>query len=1027
MMLKRIKIKIIELFHSPPLLYLLSAFTAYFIFQYNLINDARNFNDLTWKIILTILQGIILGGLYSLWLKKKLDKNENHHLVSTINSLHQTLFLFWFYPLHLTVGSFSLNRFLPLIIGFGVVLIILNYYRQSHLSPRFTPKTILTGLIVLFFALFSSWIYMSYPHSELILSLKSTEDTKLMIQENLKDKAPSTSHYSIAKSDDYQVVTFKLSRLSNLRNLRIVFTNPSSILIKELTLRTNNDKITLSPAQILSNFNSNEGFSRLETEDDKLLVQTDKDEVHLESTKLFIDTITELDQSTIATERLQVIVFLFFLAIVVLISLLPSASGKLNFDLLIIYFVIYLIFISLLKTYAEAVVFNGIPFDGPFQLFNNLRRLADTQIPGKDYQVFHGLGSGYLHLLPYLLLGKNFLASEIARWGVSLLVFPLVNYLFLRAINLNKRAAVLLTILLSLMIPLFDLTVLSEPANSLISIRSFFPVVIAAIFFKYQSSFVNRDIIRSNQSNSRVKRIIRNHLWEMLAAILTVIAFFFSVEHGLATFGALFITVLLFPPGQKTGKERLISLAFYMISTALSLCLFYFLLSGPYFIQTLNYALKDVPADQFWYFGTPPNNFVKNFWDLINPNIVAVRILLALFILLPLCVFSYFKDTAKRYLFSLLIFLLSEGLITATLPYLGIMSLNYSTPLMRINLLVTIALGVYWTSLIQPQLAKLGKQSDSTSHLAVKTEAILMGIIFILFTAYHLPNIFPEIFNKFYSLQRFSTAKTFQGIRLIPKWEKDIAVLTTVIPRDQARKQGLWSTYSGLLEAEYDIFNPAFDYIIHALGENGRQDYLMKFNEEKPTFVITAKKSFAYEEWLQNTTWPFYETLLLNYHPIDELSYGLIWKKDEDKKWQPPSDYDFEGEISLDHYSEIEIPIDHAKEKGSILVLNIEYQIKNPYKHLPLLKDLPRYLLYPYNCRSKTAIALPPYKNALSFPLILKANQSPLIKVRIEPYLSGVSLDIKKMQYRYLKIDDVNTQALINSKYVESSQETDQD
>ena len=44
----------------------------------------------------------------------------------------------------------------------------------------------------------------------------------------------------------------------------------------------------------------------------------------------------------------------------------------------------------------------------------------------------------------------------------------------------------------------------------------------------------------------------------------------------------------------------------------------------------------------------------------------------------------------------------------------------------------------------------------------------------------------------------------------------------------------LWSTYAGWIEARNGIFNPSFDYIIHALGPDNRRRYVDTFRSTAP-------------------------------------------------------------------------------------------------------------------------------------------------------------------------------------------------
>src|SRR3954469_21170580 len=81
----------------------------------------------------------------------------------------------------------------------------------------------------------------------------------------------------------------------------------------------------------------------------------------------------------------------------------------------------------------SAMHFDGPPVDGPFQLFNALRRIAAGQRGGADFQFFHGMGVPYLHYLPFRLFGGGFLASEITRQLISIIAYPAVLVVFFRA------------------------------------------------------------------------------------------------------------------------------------------------------------------------------------------------------------------------------------------------------------------------------------------------------------------------------------------------------------------------------------------------------------------------------------------------------------------------------------------------------------------------------------------------------------------------------------------------------------------
>src|SRR5262245_6949823 len=63
--------------------------------------------------------------------------------------------------------------------------------------------------------------------------------------------------------------------------------------------------------------------------------------------------------------------------------------------------------------------FDGSATDGPFQLFDALRRIDAGQLPGRDFPAFHGLALQLLHYVPFKLLGSDLYASELTRQLVS--------------------------------------------------------------------------------------------------------------------------------------------------------------------------------------------------------------------------------------------------------------------------------------------------------------------------------------------------------------------------------------------------------------------------------------------------------------------------------------------------------------------------------------------------------------------------------------------------------------------------------
>src|SRR5262245_21297440 len=90
--------------------------------------------------------------------------------------------------------------------------------------------------------------------------------------------------------------------------------------------------------------------------------------------------------------------------------------------------ILFLVFAapSVIVAFENAMHFSGSAIDGPFQLYNALRRIQAGFRPGIDFQFFHGLGTAYLHYLPDRLFGGGLAGSQLARELIAAAAQPLV-------------------------------------------------------------------------------------------------------------------------------------------------------------------------------------------------------------------------------------------------------------------------------------------------------------------------------------------------------------------------------------------------------------------------------------------------------------------------------------------------------------------------------------------------------------------------------------------------------------------------
>src|ERR1035438_8603840 len=135
----------------------------------------------------------------------------------------------------------------------------------------------------------------------------------------------------------------------------------------------------------------------------------------------------------------------------------------------------------LIQGLGVTLAFDGAPVNGPFQLYNPLRRIAAGQVPGRDFVFFHGIGVPYLHYPLFALFGgKTLTASELSRQWTSILLFVTSLAAFSWA-ALRRSARVWVGMAVAIMV----LEVLfpggAAPGHSLVSGRSTMPVIAFAL------------------------------------------------------------------------------------------------------------------------------------------------------------------------------------------------------------------------------------------------------------------------------------------------------------------------------------------------------------------------------------------------------------------------------------------------------------------------------------------------------------------------------------------------------------------
>lgn len=649
----------------------------------------------------------------------------------------------------------------------------------------------------------------------------------------------------------------------------------------------------------------------------------------------------------------------------------------------------------------EALNFDGFPADGPFQLFNPLRRIADGQTGGVDFQFFHGLGVPYLHYPLFWLFGKTIFASELSRHITSLLCFIISLSVF--AFVATKRDIRKTVYFFAFAICLAEFLKLGDRGatenlmvtarNSLLGVRSTFPIISFALLISG----------------------IRPSLKAVLVGASFALSLFLGTEHGLSLIASFvlvwcFVLARLILARQQAQSldDAALSFRFFLltlVSTLSTMALLYLTLCGfKGGLQALRYNLIEVPQDQFWYFGVPPNDFASSWTDFFQASGRAVFLILALLLWATVSMLNFVsnRNTPLSMQKVAVTHMLCYGAMSCA-SSLGMLEKGYFIPMLRIALLAALLLAFRenWPGKILSGF----EQRKSPLKVVALSAAMALGVSCFAVVSVLWVKRLPPHANQ-------EPGQPLPHLSVL--WRKYMAQVSSAIDQQlgQQGKPRIWSTYSGLLEDHYQIFHPKDDYIIHALGPERRQQYLETFRSVKPEIVQTIRRSLFivytekrdYEQWLRNTTWDFYEEILHNYEILTTTDRSFIWKRKTAVWVMPSENY---APIPLNPGSDyLEIPASELARDCRLLVVKLRYQIDNPWRRLPVLGALPRYLVTPEQAMTWLPISLPPYASEIRFPVVLRSGIAPRLRFQTHSLIPGASFTVTEAFFKAIEVTE---------------------
>jgi hypothetical protein len=663
-------------------------------------------------------------------------------------------------------------------------------------------------------------------------------------------------------------------------------------------------------------------------------------------------------------------------------ALAGAASGKSSIATGIVWVALLALVVipTLTVAYESAVHFSGSAIDGPFQLYNALRRINAGYQPGTGFQFFHGVGIPYLYYWLFRLLGGQFVDSEIARQLVSAIVFPASSLLFFRAFTGSWARSACLTVATIALAFLLRFPALLFAINSMTGVRSALPVLFPAFLYV---------------ARSRRERIIGG-------GILLGASLFFSTEQGLALVAAFVLVSLVVTLRAPRRPEELTAAGATLAIAAAVLFLSLTLVGGfRGALGALRYNFVFVPMDQYWFFGAPPNPFVPSWAAGVGMAIEAWTIGLALFLGLVATAFYLVRvwktspNVSERdHAFALLAV---YGLVSCV-SLLGVFVPAYSLACWRVLISLGLLEFLAWAD-------RRGIHRGSREMVGVSRVGVMGTLALLAVTLLLRPTLLRTWFVSVPHVvaDHWAGGARFEATRM---WMETLAIDSQVVKvhSDAHGPPVVWSTYSGWLEARAGIFNPSYDYIIHALGPE-RQAYLDRFLKTRPELVQTVSPLYTpYEAWIENANWDFYRALLSSYAVTAETPWSLIWERraDTDSTSIPV------GAIELAPGA-TSVALPAAPTVGhlpvTVVQVEVEYQTRNPLRRLPIIGASPRYLVGITGAISQVPVSLNPYTTVYRFPVIVRPGDKPRLDFKVYSLLPGASISVRRVRVSAVPVD----------------------
>lgn len=530
--------------------------------------------------------------------------------------------------------------------------------------------------------------------------------------------------------------------------------------------------------------------------------------------------------------------------------------------------IIVVLFIYFLVAYRSNMNLDYIATNGTFQNYNFIRRFLNGQIPFVDFPVY--LGSGHLITTSIVtfLCGNNYAASVLAYNFVSSLCLVIYCYSF-GIVYFKRNWVVPSTIAIAIrMIPSWISDNMLKGGNSARPIRgSIVPLVIliyilVSIFFEK-----HKDWSEKKQFYSHV----------ILFSVLSGLSFVWGNDYGVVSFVALLCLVLFFVIVRYKSFIRTVVSGLIMLGgSSVTILLFSIIITRGHPLSW--FKTNFLSADyQGWYYENPLNHTLYYYQvDLSVPVIICTVFLLVFLVLL---IRKIDWENVRRYGTVLFALLACFG----TCQEYRLFSLkdpSYEMFLMCTIVVFVLFFLVYMASVfLSKKKVEIGENTSRILCCVWTVFVVLSVLINFLYINTDNP------YRKYYP--------ELGGYLEDCSSDLDISY-------ELVAGRRIFSTYASAIEVATDQYQPSgYDYIIHVLTDDSREQYLKSFNSGDFEVVSTVNPNYTmYGDWVRNANWFFYREVYSGWHYIGSNSYSDYWERGVEQ------DSVYEGNIKVELYEE---------------------------------------------------------------------------------------------------------------------------